>query len=231
LSFGDTVRIIVSSIGTGEGKSWFAQGLTWSWARRGVRVAALKPFETGVADVASDARALELSAGVAAGAFESEAFFRAKVAASPIAAAWAAGVAEPDVERIREAVQRFEADAEVTVVESAGGLFVPVATREGELRLFVELVQRDDVIFVVAQNRLGVLSHCLALARAIRDVERRVLRVVLVAPEHPDEATSSNAAILRAAGLEVFELRRSTGALDDLADAVEECGAAVGLLG
>jgi hypothetical protein len=73
------------------------------------------------------------------------------------------------------------------------------------------------------------LAHCLALVRAIRDVERRHLRVVLVAPEEADEATSSNAAVLRAASLEVFELRRSSGDLDDLADAVEESGAALDL--
>jgi dethiobiotin synthase len=225
------MRIVVSSIGTGEGKSWFAQGLAWRWARRGLRVAALKPFETGVVTVAADARALEVAAGAAAGAFESAAFFRGAAAASPVAAAWEAGVAQPDVEAIAGAIQGFESEVDVAIVESAGGLFVPVAMRaDGGLRLFVELLREDDVVFVVAQNRLGVLSHCLALVAAIRVADRRALRVVLVAPAAVDEATATNARILRAAGLQVYELRRSTGALDDLADAVEESGAAADIV-
>jgi dethiobiotin synthetase len=221
------MRIVVSSIGTGEGKSWFAQGLAWRWARRGLRVAALKPFETGVVTVAADARALEVAAGAAAGAFESAAFFRGAAAASPVAAAWEAGVAQPDVEAIAGAIQGFESEVDVAIVESAGGLFVPVAMRaDGGLRLFVELLREDDVVFVAAQNRLGVLSHCLALVAAIGGAERRAL---LVAPEAPDEATFANSRILRAAGLRVYELRRSTGTRDDLADAVEESGAAADL--
>jgi hypothetical protein len=74
------------------------------------------------------------------------------------------------------------------------------------------------------------LSHCLALVAAIRVADRRALRVVLVAPAAVDEATATNARILRAAGLQVYELRRSTGALDDLADAVEESGAAADIV-
>jgi dethiobiotin synthetase len=229
LCFLHAMRFIVTSIGTGEGKTWFSRGFARSFARRGVCVAALKPFETGVGESAQDARALEFASGVQEGSFEAPEFFRARAAVSPLGAVLL-GEPGPDLVGIGAAIRRIGSTVEVAIVESAGGLFVPLGTGPGGLRLFVELVEKEDALLVVARNRLGVLSHVLALQRAVQGVAGEFLRVVLVAPEEPDESTSTNAAILREAGLAVFEMRRSTGALDDLADAVEESGAVDGLV-
>ncbi len=220
------MRIVVTSIGTGEGKTFFARGLVRALARRGARVAALKPFETGVAAAgALDARALERAARSDALAFEHAAFFRAERPLSPLAAVLE-GAPAPDVEALQRAFDAFEASHDVAVVESAGGLFVPIAPgREGALpTVFAELARPQDRVILVAENKLGVLSHVVACARAL---STSAFEVVLRSASVLDASSSSNAAVLRAMGLTVYELgasRLDANVVDDddvLADAVE----------
>ena len=220
------MRIVVTSIGTGEGKTFFARGLCRSFARSGVTVAALKPFETGVVEgCATDARALERAANAPLNAFEADAFFRAMAPLSPLAAV-RGGALAPDLPAIERAFDTFEKAFDVTIIESAGGLFVPLVDRPEGAMLFVDLLRPDDRVFLVATSKLGVLSHVIACARAFRStaVEETsfsgALEVVLRHDRDNDASSVSNAEILRATGLTVYELEASVDDDDALADAV-----------
>ncbi len=196
------MRLIASSVGTGEGKTWFSRGLARALSRRGHRVAALKPFETGVTSQAADARSLERACGAGDLAFESPAFFRCRPAVSPHAAALSGPAA--DLGAIRVAIADFQQTFGIVLVESAGGLFVPVGSPLSPL-LFVDLLQADDVLFIVAANRLGVLSNVLAAVRALPSGLGLRPIIVLSGAVHADESSATNAAVLRDHSLDAVE--------------------------
>lgn len=214
------MRLIVTSIGTSEGKTFFARGVARALSRGGHRVAALKPFETGVGEHgAVDARSLERAARAASGAFEDPAFFRASSPVSPLAAVLG-GAAPPDLAAMQRAFDRFEAEHDVALIESAGGLFVPIAPRrEGVPHVFAELVRPADKVLLLAGNRLGVLSHVIAAARAF-GAAGRTFDVILRAGAADDASTATNAEVLRAMGLVVHLLADARDDDDALADAV-----------
>ncbi len=214
------MRVIVSSTGTGEGKTWLARGLTRALAQRGVSVAALKPFETGVEGAPLDARALERAARVATGAFEHPAFLRARLPLSPRGAALA-GDPATDLTKLRAAIAELGHAREVTLVESAGGLFVPLSPHA----VFVDLIEPRDRVVLVAQNRLGVLSHVIAATRAAAAALREAsCRVVLVEPETRDPSSDSNLRILEEQGLLVSAFARCDDDDDELARCAEASG-------
>ena len=216
------MRIVVSSIGTGEGKTWFSRGLARALSSRDFRVAALKPFETGVTAEASDARSLERASRASKFVFEPPAFFRCGAPVSPHAAALTGTAA--DLRAIQQAIQEFETRFDFVLVESAGGLFVPVGSPAAP-SVFANLLDGTEVLFIVAANRLGVLSNVLAAVRALPSAVSAQPIVVLSGAAAEDESSATNARVLRDHSLEVFGWGR-VGADDDdvLAESVEATG-------
>lgn len=217
------VRIVVSSIGTGEGKTWFSRGLARALSSRDFRVAALKPFETGVTAEASDARSLERASRASKFVFEPPAFFRCSAPVSPHAVAVTGAGA--DLEAIQQAIEEFETRFDFVLVESAGGLFVPVGSPAAP-SVFADLLDGTEVLFLVAANRLGVLSNVLAAVRALPSaVSGAQPIVVLSGAAAEDESSATNARVLRDHSLEVVGWGR-VGTDDDdvLAESVEATG-------
>ena len=58
-----TRGLFITATGTDCGKTWLTRGLARALTQRGLRVAALKPIETGVVDRPLDATALAQAAG------------------------------------------------------------------------------------------------------------------------------------------------------------------------
>jgi len=149
----------VTGTDTGCGKTTVAVAIACAARAAGLRVRVLKPIETGCEDgphgrLASDALALARAAGDPRPAAEICPYVLA-LPAAPAVAARAEHVAI-DPERLRAAFRRASEQADLVLVEGAGGLRVPIlegldmAGLAGELGL---------ALVVVARSSLGTLNH------------------------------------------------------------------------
>lgn len=191
------IRLGVTGTDTGVGKTVVAVALTAALRRRGLRVAAMKPLETGVAPDDPRRDAAQLHA--AAGQRHDRALVGPVVLPDPLAP-WVAAerVGRPvDLAELDAAFAQLAKDAEAVVVEGAGGLLVPITPDLAYDGLFRRW--RLDLV-VVAANRLGALNHTLLTVRAARAAGLRVRAVVLNdLPAAADEpARRTNLAALRA---------------------------------
>lgn len=180
--------VFVTATDTGVGKTWVATALARAAARRGLRVAAMKPCETGEGDdgerlIAATGRALDPALARP---------YRFAIPASPDVAARAAG-AVVDVEHIAGCFARLTRDADFTIVEGAGGLLVPVARGV----LMADLATRLGLpLLVVARASLGTVNHTLLTLEAARARNLALAGVVLsraVESAGPDEPTNPEA--------------------------------------
>ncbi len=163
--------LFVTATDTGVGKTTVACALAAAFSRRGRRVAVMKPCETGGGDdaerlVAACGRPLDLS-HVRPCAFA--------LPASPEAAAAAEGAPYVDIGHIRTHYAHLSSDAELLLVEGAGGLLVPIdPTRTmADLAAVLELP-----LLIFARPSLGTINHTLLTVEAARSRGLRVLGVV-----------------------------------------------------
>jgi dethiobiotin synthetase len=220
------IRLGVTGTDTGVGKTVVGCALAAALRRRGLRVVAMKPIESGVEfddphrdgarlrRAAGDQRPLALTAPIT---------FRDAVA--PLVAA--RRERRPiDVEQLDAAVRDAARDHDALIIEGAGGLLVPVTERLAYDALFARWTV-DPI--VVASNRLGVINQVRLTLAAARAAGLRPRLVVLNAlfTSAPDSSIADNARII--AELErvpVCELPW-IGRLDDLdhaAELAEHCG-------
>ena len=169
-----TPRIVfVTGTDTGVGKTTAAAGLLRAATRLGRRVQAFKPVATGCSWqdgrlVSEDARLLKREAplmrddaDVTAVAFEP--------AIAPHLAAAGAGIALSVAGLAQHCRSRIRAEADLVVVEGAGGWLVPLNRAETLADLCVAL---DAAVVLVVGMRLGCINHALLTAA---DVARRGL--------------------------------------------------------
>lgn len=158
----------VTGTDTGVGKTLVAAGLLHAFAVRGLRAVGMKPVAAGCEwrdGVAywDDAEQLRSAANVdAARALVNPYRFEAAIAPH-IAAAQAGVTIRLDV--IAEACEALQAQADVVIVEGAGGFRVPLNDHQDMADLARKLSL--PVILVVGM-RLGCINHALLSAEAIR---------------------------------------------------------------
>lgn len=127
----------------------------------------IKPYETGVDAEAHDANALATAAGQAC----RSPYFRASAPLAP-----AAFDHVPSIVDIAAQIRQDMADSEHAIVESAGGLFVPIAPG----KLFADLAALLSLpIILVTYDGLGTLSHTLATLEAARNRQLSIQALVL----------------------------------------------------
>jgi dethiobiotin synthetase len=155
-------RFLISGTDTGVGKTTLGSGLAFALQIRGLRVGVMKPVETGCAEreaglVATDAEALN-AGSFANWPMELVCPYRYRAPLAPSAAAEADGEPPPDLKRIVDAYRRIEANADVMIVEGAGGLMVPITWEKNyaDLALMLDL----ELVLVIA-NRLGAINAAL----------------------------------------------------------------------
>ncbi|HLK38623.1 MAG TPA: dethiobiotin synthase [Polyangiaceae bacterium] len=183
--------VVVSGTGTGIGKTHFAEALLLALGATGARAIGYKPIETGLAEATvSDGARLDR-----ASVFHVEP--SAYLYGDPISPHLAARQqGEPiDVATIAERVFALRDQADVTVVELAGGLFSPLA--DETVNADVVQALSPDRTLLVTPDRLGVLHEAIATIRAVATVPLRVDGIVVVEPELGDASTGSNAEELR----------------------------------
>lgn len=158
----------IAGTDTGVGKTLIAASLTRALVARGLRVAVMKPVAAGGIETADGPRnedALELlAASNVRASYEDVNPWLLATPASPHLAARHAGITIRH-EPILSAQRRLAANADLLIVEGAGGWHAPISALEtmgdvaGKLAL--------PVILVVGL-RLGCLNHALLTREAIR---------------------------------------------------------------
>lgn len=180
--------LLITGTDTGVGKTTVACGLAAALAVGGLRVGVFKPAETGClvgADgqcVGDDARRLQFFARSAAPAGDVCPYALPEPLA-PALAARRAGV-RIAVETIVAAYARIAAAHDVTLVEGAGGLLVPLTDSLTFADLAVRL--RLPVVLVVA-SRLGAINHALLTVRGARALGLSVLGYIVNFPVPADD--------------------------------------------
>lgn len=197
-----TVSLFVTGTGTGVGKTVVSRAVVAAWRRRGLRVVALKPVETGVPlldgrRAPADALALARAAGTSP---DGHALCRVALPdpVSPHLAAARAGV-RIEIDELAAFVRERADGADAILVEGAGGLLVPLSD---------EALQADFAarlgwpLLVVAPNVLGAINHTLLTVEA---AIRRGLPVAGVVLNRTPETDFGNAAaIARHGGVPVL---------------------------
>ena len=199
------MRLIVVGTGTDVGKTHVSACLLAHARALGLRGGAYKPIATGVGDRCEDTDRLAEALGtpVEVPTFSYQ---------EPVSPYWAArSEGRPiDLEVIGECADRMHLGLDVFLVETAGGLFSPIAESEalperaekgsghwpGSRALSnVDLVKRllPGVVLLVAPDRLGVLHDVSATLLAAAACELRITAVVLSCPEARDTSTGTNA--------------------------------------
>jgi dethiobiotin synthetase len=193
------VRIVVLGTGTNVGKTWFAASLCRALRDRGAECIGLKPVESGVESGPGDA---ELLAG-ASGRAASPAPYRFRPPISPHLAARQAHQTlrlEPILEWVNSATHDMSRHVmPFTVIESAGGLFTPLAP--GLTNWDLARALDPSVWVLVAPDSLGVLHETTATLEAARARGRAPDFVVLSAARAADASTGTNAAELESLGI------------------------------
>lgn len=188
------IRLGVTGTDTGVGKTVVACAIAAGLRRRGLRVAAMKPIETGVAAADPDrdgARLARAAGGSHPLSVLAPLVFPHPVA--PIAAARRVG-ATIDLALLDHAVRAASADADALVVEGAGGLLVPIDDRTAYDALFARWSLE---VVVVAANRLGVINHTRLTLAAARAAGLRIAMVVLNdVSETADTSVAENASLI-----------------------------------
>ena len=152
--------LLVTGTDTGVGKTFVACALATALRQRGRRVAVMKPVETGVEGEPADALALRAAAADPA-PLGDICLYRLRAPLAPAVAARLEGVTI-DVARLVALVARRRQDADVLLVEGAGGLLVPLDAHT----TYAELAVRAGLpLLIVGANRLGTVNHCALTAR------------------------------------------------------------------
>jgi dethiobiotin synthetase len=153
--------IFIAGTDTGVGKTFFACGLAAYLREVGYSVGVMKPAETGCQErdgrmFAADAFRLKDASGCAA-PIEKICPYRLPEPLAPSIAAERAGV-KIDIDHLLSVYDEISAKHDITLVEGAGGLMVPLLPSYTYADLVC--VMKLPVI-AVAANKLGVINHLL----------------------------------------------------------------------
>jgi dethiobiotin synthetase len=187
------MRVVILGTGTSVGKTFVTAALAAACRSRG-SVLALKPIETGVAEgMPGDAGIIAEAAGHAPALSR----WRFARGVSPHLAAREEG-ASIDVAKVAGWVSEQERSAApaVTLVESAGGAFTPLAP--GATNVDLALSLEPALWLLVGPDALGVLHDVGAVLRAL---PRPPDAVVLSSARPADASSGSNAAELKRLGI------------------------------
>jgi dethiobiotin synthetase len=170
------IRLGITGTDTGVGKTVVATALIARLRAQGLRVAAMKPVETGVADGTDppDAAALRSAAG-AGDAIDAVCPVVLSDPLAPLIAAERANRAI-DIESLDTAFGTLCRDRDAIIVEGAGGLLVPLTPDIAYDALFYRWGL--DLV-IVAANRLGVINPVLLTVRAAERAGLPVRAIVL----------------------------------------------------
>lgn len=188
-----TRTLFVAGTGTGVGKTLVTALLLRRLRAQGLRVAPMKPVQTGASRSALGWAAPDLEMVLAAADLSPTPAQRALMApfclehaSSPHLAARLAG-RRIDFHAIIEArnALALETGSDLVIVEGAGGLLVPI----NEERTMLDLIQALNArVVLVSANVLGTINHTLLSLRALASASVPVAGVVMNAINPQEDA-------------------------------------------
>ncbi len=201
-----TKYIFVTATDTGVGKTWTSVALATALIATGKKVVGIKPVETGTSESVSDGEDGVKLAKATGQAAPTMALYRFR---SQVSAALAAEEEEHKLDwaKMMGEIRHHARDAEVAIIEGAGGLLTPMTWDKGGLELAKEL---KATAIVAAVDRLGTINQTLLTVDELEHNGITVLGIILSEPERSDESTRTNAKVLHRMrpGLKVYEVPR-----------------------
>jgi len=187
-------RFFITGTDTDVGKTVISRALCRAFVRRGLRVAALKPVESGAKQPDGtirppDATAL-LHAVDSAADFSSVCAFAFSDPVSPHLAAARENrvISEADI----QSLLTRHTDADIVVAEGAGGFLVPLR----DDLLYADVIARSGFpLIIVAANRLGAINATLLTIEAARSRNIPIAGVILNGTP-PSELGNAEAIVL-----------------------------------
>jgi dethiobiotin synthetase len=173
--------VLVTGTDTGVGKTVVTAALAVAAATAGLRVAVVKPAQTGTAaGPPSDVEVV----GRLAGPVTARTLASYPDPLAPLPAAEVAEVAPLELYEVVDVVRDLVADHDVVLIEGAGGLLVPMGVRPaGDPWTVADLaVVLNPVAVVVARAGLGTLNHT---ALTLEALERRSVPACVVVGAWP----------------------------------------------
>jgi dethiobiotin synthetase len=192
--------LFITGTDTGVGKTIVAAGLVKLARNKGLRALGVKPVETGCTvregQLYPEDGAFLCRASDGDLSLDECVPFRFALPASPARAAAAVG-SRLHVADLKEHVLALAEDADLTVVEGAGGLMVPI---QGDLMMIDLVDQLGFPTIVVARSGLGTINHSLLTLNALKQRGPEALGLVLssssLEPGPEEEFTRSDLARL-----------------------------------
>jgi dethiobiotin synthetase len=153
--------VFITGTDTGVGKTFFACGLAALLKESGYKVGVMKPAETGCDQaegklMPQDAAALKEASGCDL-PLETVCPYRFREPLAPSVAAEREGV-RIDIDRLMGVYSEISAAHDITIVEGAGGLMVPLLPSYTYAD-FAKVLKLS--LIVVAANKLGMINHLL----------------------------------------------------------------------
>jgi dethiobiotin synthase len=171
--------IFVTGTDTDVGKSLITAGLTRLLRNKGMDCVAIKPVETGCkikqGELFPEDGYLLWRASEAMISLDNVTPFRFSFPAAPYRSA-AVQDSRLRVSDIVEHIKTVQDSHDLTIVEGAGGLFVPIEEKRTFLDLMAEL---NFPVVLVARTKLGTINHTLLSLEALERRNLNILAVIL----------------------------------------------------
>jgi dethiobiotin synthetase len=192
------LSIFVTGTDTGVGKTTVACGLAAALRGRGLSVGVFKPAETGCPSKADgglepeDARRLQFFAGCRLDVRKICPYAFPEPLAPSVAAQRAS--VRIDLQVLEQAYRAIAAEHDITLIEGAGGLLVPITATA----TYADLAARLDVpVLVVVGSRLGAINHALLTLHHAQAIGLRTLGYIInFLGAQTDAAAETNVGVL-----------------------------------
>lgn len=199
-----TKAFLITGTDTGIGKTFIGRCLIKTFKEMGLKVAPFKPVETGVEKgIPQDAMTLLEESGLQI-PIEMVVPYCFEEPCAPLVASRKEKT-KISITKIIEAYSNLIREYELVIVESAGGLLVPIT----ENITYAELAKLLNVpILIVARSKLGTINHTLLTLRVAQAYGIKVISVVLNQFEGSDYAEKNNPDIIEElSGTKVFTVQ------------------------
>lgn len=190
--------VFVTGTDTDIGKTYVASGIASALRRRGASVGVMKPFASGIIDVApngnddsnsnvqntdtapdsrpDDILVLADAAGSADDPMRLMSPYRYETPASPYTAWMRAGAPKPDIKHILDCYEEIDSMHDVVVVEGIGGVMTPILRSYTISDLIADM---GIPAVVVCSNIIGTINHTLMTVESCRRSNVSVRGIVI----------------------------------------------------